>query len=194
MIYVGKMKSRQLRKLFRILQYSLMQNLRIFRAMEGIFCEFTTLSWFWKFWKNIKPCGAHMSAPLFERRRPDRAPASRPWNHCHSHHNLQPPPSTASRGYKRGPTPIENPLFTPPFLIALPLLHTRCHSAPCSAARTSPVSASSGRSQTPSTPPQASRRQGVPLRPFQPCRQPPLRLVVILPPPLIHSVADKVLR
>jgi hypothetical protein len=46
MISVGNFKSAQLRTLFRILQSSLMQNLRIFGALEGIYFEFASLSWF----------------------------------------------------------------------------------------------------------------------------------------------------
>jgi hypothetical protein len=48
MTYVGNFKSAQFIKLFRIPQSSLMQNLGIFGALEGICFEFASLSWFWK--------------------------------------------------------------------------------------------------------------------------------------------------
>jgi hypothetical protein len=48
MNYVGNLKSNRLRKLFRISRYSLMQSLSIFRGLEGIRCEFTSLNCFWK--------------------------------------------------------------------------------------------------------------------------------------------------
>jgi hypothetical protein len=44
MSYVGNVMSVQLRKLFQILQYSFMQNLRIFGVLESICFEFTSLS------------------------------------------------------------------------------------------------------------------------------------------------------
>jgi hypothetical protein len=57
--------SAQLRKLFRIVQSSVIQNLRIFVGAEGICFEFTILSWFWKIKKN-KQCGTHLSASVSE--------------------------------------------------------------------------------------------------------------------------------
>jgi hypothetical protein len=57
MIFVGNLKSAQLRTLCIMLQYSLMQNLRIFGSTEGICFEFTNLNWFWKIWKRIKSRG-----------------------------------------------------------------------------------------------------------------------------------------
>jgi hypothetical protein len=57
MISVGNMKSAQLRKLFRILQSSIIENLEIFGAMEGICFEFAGLNQFWKFWENSNHVG-----------------------------------------------------------------------------------------------------------------------------------------
>jgi hypothetical protein len=92
MIFVGNLKSSQLRTFWRILQYTLMQNLGILGAMEGICFEFTSLNWFWKIWKNIKPCGARLSAPLSEQRHPDRTPGARMWP--------PPPPPFSTRGIR----------------------------------------------------------------------------------------------
>jgi hypothetical protein len=57
--------------------------MEFFGAMEGIYFEFTSLNWFWKIWKNIKPHGACLSAPLFQQQRPERGRRRRA---CHRHH------------------------------------------------------------------------------------------------------------
>jgi hypothetical protein len=57
---VRNLKSAQLRKLFRILQCSLLQNLRNFQAMEGIHFEFTSLRGFWIFRKFSNWARAHL--------------------------------------------------------------------------------------------------------------------------------------
>jgi hypothetical protein len=66
-----------------------MQNLEIFRTMEGIYFEFTSLNQFWKNLEKIKPCGARLSVALSEQRHPERAPASRPLHRRHfpTHHS-----------------------------------------------------------------------------------------------------------
>jgi hypothetical protein len=73
-----------------------------------------------------------------------------------------PPTSTASRDYKRCMPHRGFPLSAT--IASAPPLSS---SAPHYTTRTSPVPTSSNHSQTPSTPIEASRRQGVPLRPHR---------------------------
>jgi hypothetical protein len=70
---VGNLKSTQYRKLLKILQSSLMQNLRIFRAMEGIFFGIYKFELVLENLEKIKPCGPRLSASVSEQRHPDRA-------------------------------------------------------------------------------------------------------------------------
>jgi hypothetical protein len=66
MISVWNMKSTQLRMLFRIFKYGLIQDLRIFGSIEGIYFEFACLSWFLILGKSksFKQGGACLSVPF----------------------------------------------------------------------------------------------------------------------------------
>jgi hypothetical protein len=64
MNFVENFKSAQFGILFRRHQSILMQNLRIFGALEGIHFEFTILSWFQKICIIIKPRGPQLSAAV----------------------------------------------------------------------------------------------------------------------------------
>jgi hypothetical protein len=63
MISIGNLKSAQLRKLFRMLQYHLVQNVRMFEAWESIHSEFTCFTWFWKIWKKLNREGTTSQPP-----------------------------------------------------------------------------------------------------------------------------------
>jgi hypothetical protein len=130
----------QLRKLFRIFRYSLIQRLHIFGAMEGICFEFTNMSSFWKFEKSSNWAGPIVSV-RFKTVRRQSSDRGRRGNHCHyfPHHRLfpaiPPPPDPPScRGE------VLHSLFTSTLALAparsmlcfcsiacLALSHSHCH-------------------------------------------------------------------